>query len=110
MENDIWLALILLFLVVVFFPGLYKLITKKPPRRYIGVSFSEIKYTEVTFQNNIQKLNLGGMLFIPEGKGPFAAVAIIYGSGTSMRENRWYLTLCQVLQMNDIAVLLPDKR
>ena len=47
---------------------------------------------------------------MPEGAGPFPAVVIIHGSGTSNRENRWYLTLTQYLQFHGTVVLLPDKR
>ena len=50
------------------------------------------------------------MLFIPEGEGPFPAVVIIHGAGTSRRANRWYLSVTAHLQENGIAVLLPDKR
>ncbi|MDX1406228.1 MAG: alpha/beta fold hydrolase [Woeseiaceae bacterium] len=50
------------------------------------------------------------MLFVPTGIGPFPAVVIIHGSGTSRRQNGWYLTLTEYLQKNGIAVLLPDKR
>jgi dienelactone hydrolase len=50
------------------------------------------------------------MLFVPEGNGPFPAAVIIHGSGTSRRDNGWYLTLTHYLQENGIVVLLPDKR
>ena len=50
------------------------------------------------------------MLFVPEGDGPFPAAVVIHGSGTSRRDNGWYLTLAKHLQDNGIVVLLPDKR
>jgi dienelactone hydrolase len=50
------------------------------------------------------------MLFLPEGKGPFPTAIIIQGSGTSRRNNVWYLSVAKHLQDNGIAVLLPDKR
>ena len=53
---------------------------------------------------------LGGMLFVPEGTGPFPAAVIIHGSGPSHRDSGWYLTLARYLQENGIVVLLPDKR
>jgi len=65
---------------------------------------------EVTFRNEAQNLNLAGMLFVPDGAGPFPAVAIIHGSGTSERDNIWYLALASYLQENGVLVLLPDKR
>ena len=48
---------------------------------------------EVYFRNEAQNLNLAGLLFTPEGIGPFPGVVIIHGSGTSNRGNCWYLTL-----------------
>jgi dienelactone hydrolase len=50
------------------------------------------------------------MVFVPEGNGPFPAVIMIHGSGTSIRDSLWYLTLTHHLQENGIVVLLPDKR
>ena len=79
-------------------------------RHYEGVSLDETEYTEVRFHNSAHNMNLGGMIFIPQGAGPFPAAVIIHGSGTSSRQNRWYLTLAHHLQRNGIAVLLPDKR
>jgi dienelactone hydrolase len=38
------------------------------------------------------------------------AAVIIHGSGTSRRDNGWYLTLTKYLQDKGIVVLLPDKR
>lgn len=69
-----------------------------------------MEYQEISFQNRTHNLTLAGLLFVPEGKGPFPAVVIIHGSGTSRRDNRWYLTLVHHLQRNGIVVLLPDKR
>ncbi len=43
-------------------------------------------------------------------EGPFPAVVMIHGSGSSKRDNIWYLTLATYLQHNEILVLLPDKR
>ena len=40
---------------------------------------------------------LAGLLFVPQGEGPSPAAVIIHGSGTSRRDNRWYLTLTQYL-------------
>ena len=50
------------------------------------------------------------MLFVPEGRGPFPAVVVIHGSGTSQRDSFWYLTMTKYLKENGIVVLLPDKR
>ena len=40
----------------------------------------------------------------------YPGVVIVHGSGTSQRDNGWYLTLVQYLQEHGVVVLLPDKR
>jgi dienelactone hydrolase len=100
----------LLLLVVLIGPVLFKQIWPVERRQYEWVSLDETQYTEVTFRNTEQQLDLGGMLFVPAGHGPFPAAVIIHGSGTSRRDSGWYLTLTQHLQQNGVVVLLPDKR
>lgn len=100
-------AALLLLLVV---PLLIAQFRTEEPRSFEWVSLEDTHYQEIAFRNSDQNLELGGMLFLPEGEGPFPAVVIIHGSGTSQRDNGWYLTLTQYLQDNGIAVLLPDKR
>ena len=97
-------------LLVVLGPVVIRQLFPPEPRQYSGVTLDEVQFTEVTFRNEAQNLDLAGMLFTPSGEGPFPAAVIIHGSGTSNRENRWYLTLTKHLQDNGIAVLLPDKR
>jgi uncharacterized protein len=75
-----------------------------------GPDLSEIKYSEITYNNNIQNLKLSGMLILPEGNGPFPVAILIHGSGPSRRNSVWYLSVSKHLQKNGIAVLLPDKR
>lgn len=79
-------------------------------RQFTGVRLGDTNYEEVFFHNDAQSIDLAGMLFLPEGEGPFPAVVIIHGSGPSMRANGWYITLTKHLQDSGIAVLLPDKR
>lgn len=81
-----------------------------PSLSYSNPGLASMQYMEVSFRNETQDLNLAGMLFVPDGAGPFPAVAIIHGSGTSERDNIWYLTLANYLQENGVLVLLPDKR
>ncbi len=69
-----------------------------------------VVYKEVSFSNSMQGIDLAGMLFLPRGEGPFPAVVVIHGSGTSSRSNAWYLTFTSYLQDHGVAVLLPDKR
>jgi len=73
-----------------------------------GPSLYEFTYQEVDFQNG--DLDLAGMVFLPEGDGPYPTAVIIHGSGTSRRDSKWYLTIAEHLIENGIAVLLPDKR
>jgi len=100
-------AVVLLLIVV---PVVFAQVTGQEDRQLQGTSLEETNYEEIYFQNNVQDLQLAGMLFLPEGDSPYPAVVIIHGSGTSRRENRWYVTLAHYLQENGIAVLLPDKR
>jgi dipeptidyl aminopeptidase/acylaminoacyl peptidase len=102
--------LLLLFLLIFFAPVAVKQLLPAEGRQYDWVSLDEMRYTEITFRNTEQQLELGGMLFVPTGDGPFSAAVIIHGSGTSRRDSGWYLTLTSHLQQNGIAVLLPDKR
>lgn len=91
-------------------PVLIVQLTRAEPRQLHGVTLEETDYQEVSFHNRTQGLQLAGMLFIPEGEGPFPAAVLIHGNGTSRRSNSWYLTLAHSLQQNGVAVLLPDKR
>jgi dienelactone hydrolase len=99
-----------LVLLIVVGPVVIRQLLPPEPRSYSGVMLGEVHYTEVTFRNASQDIDLAGMLFVPDGDGPFPAAVIIHGSGTSNRQNRWYLTLAKHLQDQGIAVLLPDKR
>jgi dienelactone hydrolase len=110
MKKSKWL-ITLVVLTLVLGPVIVTQATgSEPSRNYRRPDLASMEYTEVTFRNETQDLDLAGMLFAPEGEGPVPAVAIIHGSGTSVRDNGWYLTLVEYLQANGIAVLLPDKR
>jgi uncharacterized protein len=76
----------------------------------VGPDLSEINYTEIFFENLPDKIKLAGMVFLPEGEGPFSTAIIIHGSGPSRRNSVWYLSVAKYLQNQGIAVLLPDKR
>jgi len=101
---------IALFLALLIIPVLVTQIFKPERRSFDRVELKDTSYQEISFQNTAQDLELAGMLFVPEGEGPFPAGVIIHGSGTSRRDSNWYLTLTQYLQENGIVVLLPDKR
>lgn len=102
--------IVIVALVLIVGPVLFTQLFPAEIRRYNGVILDETVYTDVRFGNTAQGLTLGGMLFVPDGDGPFPAAVVIHGSGTSSRQNRWYLTLTKYLQDNGIVVLLPDKR
>lgn len=111
MKKSKWLIFVVLFFVITLGPVAVTQAKGAPPRRtYDEPGLSGMDYVEVTFRNEAQGLNLAGMLFIPEGDGPFPAVAMIHGAGTSVRDNGWYLSLVEYLQENGVVVLLPDKR
>ena len=55
-------------------------------------------------------VELSGTLFVPTTPGSHPAAVIIHGSGTSHRDNLWYLQIAHHLLSREIAVLLPDKR
>ena len=105
-----WLLITALLLAVLFVPVLVKQLLPSEPRPLERVALADTKHVEIAFENRAQDLALGGLLFVPEGNGPFPAAVVIHGSGTSRRDNGWYLTLTTHLQNSGIAVLLPDKR
>ena len=103
-------VLLLGLLALLIVPVLVTQIAKPDRRSFERVELKDTSYQEISFQNAAHNLELAGMLFVPEGDGPFPAAVIIHGSGTSHRDSGWYLTLTQYLQENGIVVLLPDKR
>jgi dienelactone hydrolase len=105
-----WSIAVLALLALLFVPVLAKQLLPGESRQFKRVELAETRHFEISFQNRLQNLELGGLLFVPEGDGPFPAAVVIHGSGTSHRENGWYLTLTKHLQNNGIVVLLPDKR
>jgi dienelactone hydrolase len=101
------LLIISIILVLLLMPVILK---DKGQPALVGPDLSELEYSEVFFENRYEGFQLAGMLFLPEGDGPFPAAIIIHGSGTSRRNSVWYLSVAKHLQDNGIAVLLPDKR
>ncbi len=105
-KGCVTVAILLTLLVFVL---LIPFVLKDRTARYlIGPDLSEIEYSEIFFRNG--DLKLSGMLFIPEGEGPFPVAVIIHGSGPSYRNNPWYLSVSKHLKDSGIVVLLPDKR
>jgi dipeptidyl aminopeptidase/acylaminoacyl peptidase len=110
MKKRLAFAIGFVFLVLLIAPVVKKQNSSHTERNLVGVELSSMTYQEVSFRNVEQNLNLTGMLFLPDGEKPYPAVVIIHGSGSSQRDNPWYLSLTKYLQDNGIAVLLPDKR
>jgi len=101
---------ILTILGIVFGPVVVRQVVPVEERTFQRVYLADVEYTEVTFRNEMQDLDLAGMLFVPDGEGPFPTVVIIQGSQASYRDENWYLTLISYMQKNGVAVLIPDKR
>lgn len=95
---------------IVFVPVLVTQLGQEEPAPRPPVRLDSLSHEEIRFENPVAGIGLAGMLFVPAGEPPFPAVVIIHGSGTSSRENSWYLTYAGYLQRSGIAVLLPDKR
>jgi len=110
MNKLLILGSIVVILAIVFGPVVIKQVAPPEERTFQRVYLADVEYTEVFFRNEAQDLDLAGMLFIPDGEGPFPAVVIIHGSRGSYRDRNWYLTLSSYMQKNGVAVLLPDKR
>jgi len=110
MKKFRWLMVVLFFTVTLGPVVATQMKGPVPRRTYNNPGLASMDYVEVTFRNEEQGLNLAGMLFVPEGVGPFPAVVMIHGAGTSERDNTWYLTPARYLQDHGILVLLPDKR
>jgi dienelactone hydrolase len=102
-----FLILVAIILILLLLPVVFK---DKGQRALVGPDLSELEYSGIFFENKHEGFQLTGMLFLPEGDGPFPTAIIIHGSGTSRRNNVWYLSVAKHLQDNGIAVLLPDKR
>ena len=99
-----------LALAAILIPVLVRQLLPSEQRHLERAVLADTRHVEVEFRNRTQDLALAGLLFVPEGNGPFPAAVVIHGSGTSRRDNGWYLTLTKYLQDSGIVVLLPDKR
>lgn len=64
---------------------------------------------EVAFEG-VDGVALAGVVYVPEGKGPFPGAVLIQGSGSSDRTNSWARTFAETLACSGVVTLLPDKR
>lgn len=63
---------------------------------------------EVTYQSG--SIKIAATLLTPKGGGPFPAVVVVHGSGSSTRSNAWTSAYVNALVKRGVAVLYPDKR
>ena len=110
MNKTIGVGLAIAFLLILVVPVLVAQLRTKESRTWEGVTLDEVEYEEVQFYNEAEQLRLAGMLFVPEGDGPFPAVVFVHGSAPSFRGNRIILTETKYLLDNGVMVLVPDKR
>jgi uncharacterized protein len=110
MKSKVFAVALVTLLLVIVVPFVLAQVSGREERPLHGISLAQTVYEEISFVNEAQDIQLGGMLFLPHSNDPYPAVVIIHGSGTSRRDNQWYVTLAHALQENGIAVLLPDKR
>jgi dipeptidyl aminopeptidase/acylaminoacyl peptidase len=110
MKSKVFAAVLVILLLVIVVPFVLAQAFGGEERTLQGISLTQTVYEEISFVNEAQDIQLGGMLFLPHSDDPYPAVVIIHGSGTSRRKNQWYVTLAHALQESGIAVLLPDKR
>jgi len=67
-------------------------------------------YNQQLMKYNNGNVPLQGTLFRPNIEEVTSAAVIIHGSGTSHRNNFWYLYQSHYLAQRGIMILLPDKR
>lgn len=63
---------------------------------------------EMAYANG--EVSLAGVLLTPKSGGPFPAVVLLQGSGTSDRSNGWARLIAETFVEDGVAVLLTDKR
>ena len=88
---------------------------KRPQEDAIIADPTPYAQQDVHFNNPTGHNKLAGTLSVPDGKGPFAAVVLISGTGQNTRdEDVWghkvFLVLADALSRKGIAVLRYDKR
>ena len=110
MNKTIGVGLAIAFLLILVVPVLVAQLRTKESRDWEGVTLDDVTYEEVQFYNEAEQIRLAGMLFVPEGDGPFPAVVFVHGSAPSFRGNRIILTETKHLLDNGVVVLVPDKR
>ena len=92
MNKTIGVILGIVSLLVLVVPVLATQLRQPESREWEGVTLDEVEYEEVQFYNEAEQFQLAGMLFVPEGNGPFPAVVFVHGSAPSFRGNRVILT------------------
>src|SRR5262245_12024378 len=73
-----------------------------------GAASRAAREEEVAYRHG--EVALAATLHLPAGEGPFPAVVIAHGSGSSDRSNAWTAAYARDLAARGVAVLHPDKR
>ena len=69
-------------------------------RSFHGVKLEDTQYLEISFQNKAQNIALGGMLFVPQGEGPFPAVVIFIINAVERRRLHSTALIIKVSRLN----------
>lgn len=75
-----------------------------------GKKMANPPYTVSSVIFNNEGATLAATILLPTSKGSHPGAVVIHGSGTSHRNNMWYLWQADYLAKHGVAVLLPDKR
>lgn len=75
-----WLIIFGVLLILVG-PVIVNQLVPGEGRRMTGVPLEDLDYTEVSFRNSQQDIDLAGMLLVPQIEGPYPAVVVIHGAG-----------------------------
>jgi hypothetical protein len=78
------LLIVMIIVVLLLLPFIFNL---RSHIKMNGPGLSDLEYSEIFFDNNSDNIRLGGMLFLPEGEGPFPTAVVIHGSGPSRGNN-----------------------
>ena len=79
MKRRLIIGICIVVLLIIVVPVGIKQITGEESRNFQVVKLEDTVYKEVSFQNSLQKIKLGGILFVPDSIGPFPAAVIIQG-------------------------------
>ena len=86
MKRQRW-RIAVLALAVLLVPVFVRQLLPVESRQLERVALADTLHSEISFRNHTQNLSLGGLLFMPEGDGPFPAAVVILGKVGGKLEN-----------------------